>query len=220
MPTPLHVEFYADPISPYVYIGWHRLRALQARRPALTVTVRPVLFAALLAHGGQLGPAEIPAKRVFTFKDVWRRCAELDLPVRGPKTHPFNPLLALRAITAADEADQPRALEAVLAAGWADGHDLADPDALTRALTRAGLDGPALLLAAHDPAVKQRLIDATRTAIDRGVFGVPTFAVCDELVWGQDRITDVERLLDGHDSVDPAVLAAVLARPAGAVRPR
>lgn len=216
----MHIDLYADPISPYVYIAWHRLAALQARRPEITVRVRPVLFAALLGHTGQLGPAEIPSKRVFTFKDVWRRCAEHGIPVRGPKTHPFNPLLALRAVTAAAENDRVRALGAVLACGWTHGHDLADPAAITAALTAAGLDGPALVAATADPTIKQAVIDETNRAIARGVFGVPSFGVGDELVWGQDRIGDVERILDGHDPIDPAFMAAVLARPAGAVRPR
>lgn len=216
----MHIDFWADPISPYVYIAWHRLQALRARRPEVTITVRPILFAALLAHTGQLGPAEIPSKRVFTFKDVWRRCAEHQIPVQGPRTHPFNPLLALRSVTAAAEADRERALGAVLAAGWAHGHDLADPAAISDALTAAGLDGPALVAAASDPIIKQALVDATKQAIDRGVFGVPTFGVADELVWGQDRIGDVEAILAGRDRIDPEVLAAVLARPAGATRPR
>jgi len=216
----MHIDFYADPISPYVYIAWHRLRALQARRTELQIRVRPILFAALLAHGGQLGPAEIPSKRVFTFKDVWRRCAEHGIPVRGPSTHPFNPLLALRAITAAAEPDRPRALTAVLACGWAHGHDLADPAAITAALNAAGLDGPALIAATTNPIIKQALVDETRQAIDRGVFGVPTFGVGAELVWGQDRIGDVENILDGRDAIDPVLMAAVLARPAGAQRPR
>lgn len=216
----MHIEFYADPISPYVYIAWHRLASLCDRRPGLTVTVRPILFAGLLAHTGQLGPAEIPSKRVFTFKDVVRRCAEHGIPLVGPAGHPFNPLLALRTTLAAADADRGRAFAAVLAAGWTHGHDPADPAVITRALTGAGLDGPALVAAAADPIIKQRLVDATREAIDRGVFGVPTFAVCDELVWGQDRIADVEALLDGHDPADPARVAAILARPVGAARPR
>lgn len=216
----MHIDFWADPISPYVYIAWHRLLALRARRPDITITVRPILFAALLAHTGQLGPAEIPSKRVFTFKDVWRRCAEHSIPLKGPKTHPFNPLLALRSVTAAAEQDRERALGAVLAAGWTHGHDLADPAAISDALTAAGLDGPALTAAAHDPIIKQALVDATKQAIDRGVFGVPTFGVADELVWGQDRIGDVEAILDGRDPVDPSRVAEILARPAGATRPR
>lgn len=214
------IEFYADPISPYVYIAWHRLRTLQAARPELTVHVRPTLLAGLLGHFGQLGPAEIAPKRVFTFKDVARRCHELNLPLRGPATHPFNPLTALRAILATPEHDRGRALAAILDAGWAHGIDLADPHALQHALDHAGLDGAHLLAATHDPALKQSLIDATHAAATRGVFGVPTFAVGDELIFGQDRLPDVVRILAGEDPIDPAQVAAILAHPAGAQRRR
>ena len=214
------LDFYADPISPYVYIAWHRLAALQHERPGLAVHVRPVLLAALLGHFGQLGPAEIAPKRVFTFKDILRRCDQLGLPLRGPATHPFNPLTALRAVIAAPEADRGHALGAIVDAGWGRGIDMADPDALREALDHVGLDGHTLLAATADPAVKQALIDATHTAAARGVFGVPTFAVAEELVFGQDRLPDVLRILDGDDPIDPEALAVMLARPTGAQRRR
>lgn len=213
------LEFYADPISPYVYIASHRVRRLAAARPDLTIAVRPVLFAALLDHFGQRGPAEIAAKRVFTFKDVARRCHDLGVPLAGPATHPFNPLAALRAILAAPAGDRLRALAAVVDAGWGRGADLGDPDAVARALTEAGLDGPALVAAGGRPEVKQGLVAATREAAGRGVFGVPTFAARGELLFGQDRLDDALRVLAGADPVDPAHLATMLARPAGATRP-
>jgi 2-hydroxychromene-2-carboxylate isomerase len=217
MPEPV-VEFFGDPISPYAYIAWHRLRGLAARRPGLRVAARPVLLAAMLGQHGQLGPAEIEPKRVFTFKDVVRRCAEHGLQLVGPPNHPFNPLLALRAATAAADEQRAAAFGALLDAAWADGRDLADPAAVAAALTGAGLDGPALVAAAADPAVKQRLHAETAAAIARGVFGVPTFIVAGELVWGQDRLPDVEHILDGRDPVDPTLVAAMLARPVGAAR--
>ena len=212
------IEFHADPISPYVYIAWHRLHALTSERPELRIVVRPVLLAALLGHFGQRGPAEIAPKRVFTYKDIVRRCHELGLPLVGPAMHPFNPLTALRAILAAPEADRGRALGAIVDAGWGRGIDMADPGALTEALTEVGLDGPALIAATADPAIKQQLITASQAAADRGVFGVPTFAVGDELIFGQDRLPDVLHVLAGDDPVDRRQLAAMLARPAGATR--
>lgn len=212
------IEFYADPISPYVYIASHRLRALASDRPDLRIVVRPVLFAALLDHFGQRGPAEIAPKRVFTYKDIVRRCHELGLPHVGPATHPFNPLTALRAILAAPEADRLRALGAIVDAGWGRGIDMANPAGLTEALSSVGLDGPALIAATADPAIKHQLIDASRAAAARGVFGVPTYAVGDELIFGQDRLPDVLRVLAGEDPVDSWQLATMLARPAGATR--
>lgn len=212
------IDLYADPISPYVYLACHHLGRLLRQRPELHVRVRPVLLAGLLGHFGQLGPAEIAPKRTFTFKDIVRRCHDLGLPLVGPATHPFNPLAALRALLAAPEADRLRALTAIVDAGWGAGADLGDPAAIARALTQVGLDGPALLHAGEQPECKQGLIAATSTAAALGVFGVPTFGVRDELVFGQDRLPDALRVLAGEDPVEPEQMAQMLARPAGATR--
>lgn len=213
------IDFYFDVISPYVYIADARLRALLARRPGLTVVYRPVLFAAILGHWGQLGPAEIPAKRAFTFQDVVRRCSELGLPLRGTATHPFNPLSALRALSAVPEDQRPRAAAAVLRAGWGDGGELGDPSVVAAALTSAGLPGAELVARAHDPDIKAALARETEQAIARGVFGVPSYLVRGQVLWGQDRIADIEPILDGRDPVTADMIAALLARPSSAVRP-
>ncbi len=212
------IELFADPISPYVYVACHRLGRAQQERPELQVRVRPVLLAGLLGHFGQLGPAEIAPKRVFTFKDVVRRCHDHGLPLVGPATHPFNPLAALRALLATPEADRLKALRAIVDAGWGEGADLGDPAVIARALTRVGLDGPALLAAGEQTSGKQALIAATREAASLGVFGVPTFGVRGELVFGQDRLPDALRVLAGEDPVQPEQVAQMLARPAGATR--
>lgn len=213
------IDFYFDVISPYVYIAEARLGSLRARRPDLVIVYRPVLFAAILGHWGQLGPAEIPAKRAFTFKDVVRRCSELGLPFRGAATHPFNPLTALRALLAAPEDLRPRAAAAVLRAGWGDGAELGDPAAIAAALTAAGLPGDDLVARAADPAIKAALAAETEQAIARGVFGVPSFLARGEVLWGQDRLADLEPILAGRDPVTPELLAGLLTRPSSAVRP-
>lgn len=212
------IDFYLDVLSPYVYIAEARLRRLRERRPDLVVRYRPILLAAVLKRCGQLGPAEIPAKRVFTFKDIVRRCAEHDLPLVGPSSHPFNPLCALRAILAAAPDQRPDVTAAILRAGWAEGAELGDPATIIAALDRAGLPGAALVARGGTPEIKAALAGETEEAIARGVFGVPSFAVGDELLWGQDRLGDLERILDGRDPVDPQQVAAILTRPASATR--
>jgi len=212
------IDLHADPISPYVYLACHQLVRLRAERPDLQIHVRPVLLAGLLGHFGQLGPAEIAPKRVFTFKDIVRRCHDLGLPLAGPATHPFNPLAALRALIATPMTERLRALTAIVDAGWGEGADLGDPDAIARALSRVDLDGPALVAAGAQPAAKEGLITATVEAAARGVFGVPTFGVRDDLIFGQDRLPDALRVLAGDDPVTPEQLDRMLARPAGATR--
>lgn len=210
------VEFYFDVVSPYSWLAARqagRVEALGAR-----LEFRPVLFAGLLsAHGGK-GPAELPAKRAYTMRDVLRVAARLGIAVAFPPTHPFNPLRALRMCIALDDLDARRRFAvALMNAAWQDGRDLAD-EAVLRDVTRAcALEGDALLARAGDADVKQRLLDATAAAVAAGIFGVPTWRVDGELFWGADRIEALRWRLQGH-GIDEALLADVLARPASAVR--
>jgi 2-hydroxychromene-2-carboxylate isomerase len=101
----------------------------------------------------------------------------------------------MRAICAATEAERPRAIHALFAAYWGRGEDVSEPRVVRAALDAAGLDGAALLAATDDPATKHALRTQTDRAVQRGVFGVPTMFVGDEMFWGQDRLDWVERAL-------------------------
>lgn len=210
------VAFYFDPVSPYAWLASRQLDRIEAA--GAQIAFRPVLFAALLDAHGTVGPAEVPAKRAHTMRDVMRAAARLGLPFEGPPTHPFNPLRPLRMCVAVDDERARRRLAlALLDAPWARGLDLGDESVLARLAEDCGLDGRALLQRAAAPEVKQGLAEATRTAIDAGIFGVPTFVVDGEVFWGADRIDALLWRLQGH-RIDEAQLARVLARPASAVR--
>jgi 2-hydroxychromene-2-carboxylate isomerase len=205
------VTFYFDPVSPYVWLAARAIDRIEAA--GAQVVLQPVLFAGLLNAHGQKGPAEIAAKRVYTFRDVMRQAAGLGLAFKGPPGHPFNPLLALRMCQALTRQDERRRLMlAVLAAGWERGEDISDAAVLARLAGECGLGGAALLAAAQQPAVKMQLAAETEKAIADGVFGVPTFRVGHELFWGGDRIEALERYLHGQ-RIDEDVLADFLARP-------
>lgn len=199
------IGFLFDVISPYAYLAWCRVHELAARHDR-TVDPQPVLFAAMLDAWGQRGPAEIPPKRVYTFKHVVRLADDYGIPIAPPPGHPFNPLLALRVATAALGTPEVRAvIDALFAAVWGGGPGSEDPAKLAAWLDARGLDGAALIAAAGTPAIKQHLRATTDAAIARGAFGVPTFDVDGEHFWGQDAIGHVERWLHGDD---PAVAAA------------
>ncbi|MES2125722.1 MAG: 2-hydroxychromene-2-carboxylate isomerase [Pseudomonadota bacterium] len=203
------ITFYFDPISPYVWLASKQLGALRAR--GHTVAWQPVLFAGLLHAHGQKGPAEIAAKRSYTFRDVMRQAAQRELVFRGPPGHPFNPLLALRMSVALSPADRARFGMAVLAACWERGQDISQSAVLVAIADACDLDGPALADAAGEARVKAELAANTEQAIGAGVFGVPTFQAGQELFWGGDRIDALLWHLDGHD-IDEANLNDFLAR--------
>src|SRR5262245_10653612 len=216
MQTTSLVEFYFDPISPYAWLASQQFDRLESAGAKLDF--RPVLLAGLLAAHGQKGPAEIPSKRAYTMRDVLRIARSLGLKVAGAPTHPFNPLRALRMCIALDDAAQRRRFGlALLDACWSRGLELADEAVLVQLARDCDLDGTALLARAGAADVKQRLIQATEAAVAAGVFGVPTFRFDGELFWGADRIDALLRRLRGQ-TIDEALLARILARPASAVR--
>jgi 2-hydroxychromene-2-carboxylate isomerase len=200
------LRFYFDYISHNAYIAWTQIHPL-AERYGRTVEPIPVLFAGLLNAHGQKGPAEIPAKAWWMAKDLLRKTARLGVPLRPPASHPFNPLLALRAtLVPRDVTQQRRLIDAIFRATWVDGEDVSNPDVIATVGTSIGMDGAQLVAAAQSDEIKQRLRRETDNAINQMVFGVPTVIVDDELFWGFDDFGHFELFLAGKDPLDRSVL--------------
>lgn len=169
----------------------------------------PVLFAGLLKANGQLGPAEIPNKRLWLLKDVMRRADSQGLKVLAPPTHPFNPLLALRVASMDMDLQTKHSLvQQLLDAAWQDGLDISNDSVVERIVSNVGLNGKYCVQAAHEDAdVKNRLKEQTEGAVAAGVFGVPTTLVNGELFWGSeiDTMNHIESKILGVDPIDQAV---------------
>lgn len=172
----LKVVWVYDVISPFAYLALPRLGEFPE---TVELTAMPVLFAALLDHFGQRGPAEIPSKRRFTYRFALWRARRLQLPMQLPPAHPFNPLAALRLIIAAGSTVH--AARTVLTAVFGAGRDVSDPSVVAQLAQELGVANPEQALA--DPAVKARLRQNTQWASERGVFGVPTLVIGEELFW-------------------------------------
>jgi 2-hydroxychromene-2-carboxylate isomerase len=213
------LRFYFDYISSNAYLAWHRLPDLE-RRFELAIEPVPVLFAGLLEAHGQLGPAEIPAKARWMWRDNLRKAARLGIPLEPPRFHPFNPLLPLRVSSLPLAARERRALiDALFHAQWAERRHLSEPGEVAAAASRAGLPGEALVARAQELESKQRLRQQTQDAIAAGVFGVPTLIVGGELFWGFDDLAHLELHLRGEDPIAGRELGASRL-PASAVRRR
>jgi 2-hydroxychromene-2-carboxylate isomerase len=186
------LTFYFDFVSPYSYIAFKRLHELPA---GVEVRLEPVLFAGLLGHFGNKGPAEIPEKRRWTYRWCTWWAGELGIPFRFPASHPFNPLHHLRLALAAGPSRENvgRIFDAI----WTTGAEASDAAAFTRLLEQLGVD-PARVAA---PEVKAALKTNTESAAARGVFGVPTYEVDGERFWGADALGFVQAFL-----ADPAAL--------------
>lgn len=189
------IDFWFDPISPYALLAFERLpQALEGL--SYSVTYRPILFAALLKHWGHKGPAEIEPKRVWIFRHVHWLASQNGIALQMPSQHPFNPLALLRlAYACAGPGGVPNryVCTAIFDYVWKSGADANDPSRLEK-LGRQ-------LMPRLDPTaeeVKHVLRDATATALTRGVFGVPTFAVEGQLFWGLDSLEMLAAYLRGN----------------------
>ena len=172
------LDWYFDFISPFAYLQWRRLRR---DHPEVALNPKPLLFAAILNHVGQLGPAEIPQKRRHTYRIVLWQARAAGIPLHFPPAHPFNPLPALRLCLAAP--DRMQAIDAIFAHIWEHGRLADSVEALADVAASLGIDDPAAI--ARDE-VKRELLANGEEAMALGVFGVPTLRVRDELFWGND----------------------------------
>ena len=195
------LDWYFDFISPFAYLQWRRLRR---DHPEVALNPKPLLFAAILNHVGQLGPAEIPQKRRHTYRIVLWQARAAGIPLHFPPAHPFNPLPALRLCVAAG-ATSP-AIGTVFDAIWAEGLAGDAPLVLDGLAARLGLADAAAAIA--DPVVKDRLRANTDAALAAGVFGVPTFIVDGRLFWGLDALPMLRAQIEGDARVDEVWAAA------------
>ncbi|MDX1374211.1 MAG: 2-hydroxychromene-2-carboxylate isomerase [Burkholderiales bacterium] len=184
------IRWYFDFVSPFSYIALLRLPEVAA-----DIEYRPVLFAGLLAHWGQKGPAELPTKRLWTYRYCQWLADALDIPFRFPAQHPFNPLHHLRLAIAAGAT--PLVVRRIFEAIWTTGADAADATGFESLCRELRIEPDALVA----PAVKDALRANTEQAARRGIFGVPTFEVGGELFWGVDGIDFLKAYLE-----DPAIL--------------
>ncbi len=192
------ITFYLDFISPYAYLAFEKL-PLALIGQSYSVRYKPVLFAALLKHHGQLGPAEIAGKRDWTYRQVLWLAQREGIALQLPATHPFNPLGLLRLALACDADGEPNryVCETVFRHVWQGGAEASDA---TRLQALAKQLAPAR--AVDSEAVKAQLKANTDDAIARGVFGVPTFAIDDKLFWGFDALPMLAACLSGEPWFD------------------
>ena len=210
-----NITFYLDFISPYAYLAFEQLpKALQGL--SYSVTHKPVLFAGLLKHHGQLGPAEIPRKRDWTYRQVMWLGHSLGIPLQMPAAHPFNPLGLLRLAVACDAQGTPNrhVCETLFRHVWRGGADAGDALRLKDVTTQLA---PPRDVGSDE--VKNQLKSNTEEAIAHGVFGVPTFEVDGKLFWGLDGLPMLRACLEGDawftgpqwDSVNQLATGAVRA---------
>jgi 2-hydroxychromene-2-carboxylate isomerase len=191
------VDYYFTAVSPWSYLGHERFGAI-AHRHGAAVSVKPVDYGRIFPVSGGLPLAKrAPQRQAYRLVELKRWSGFLALPLNlQPKFFPAPAEESALAIIAADSSEGAgagfRLGGALMRACWAEEENIADPVTVARIAGRCGV---APLGDAVRAAAKTRYDQYTQEAIDRQVFGAPTYLYDGEIFWGQDRLDFLDRAL-------------------------
>jgi 2-hydroxychromene-2-carboxylate isomerase len=193
------VDYFFAPVSPWAYLGHDRFVAI-AKRHGASVRVLPVdLSKVFPVSGGLPLPKRAPQRQAYRLVELKRWRDYLSVPLNlQPKFVASTGEHAAHWILAANEAGEDAALRlagALLRARWADERDTADAATLSEVARGCGMDVDRLAARAGSPEIAAAYEACTQEAIDRQLFGVPTYVYRDEPFWGQDRLDFLDRAL-------------------------
>jgi 2-hydroxychromene-2-carboxylate isomerase len=191
------IDFYFDFNSPYGYVGAHLIDNI-AERYDRTTDWHPILLGVVFEKTGAKPMGEIPIKGAYQELDASRVCRYYGVTYKKPDVHPFSPTAAARAFYWVKDKDPGQAkgfAMALFTAALANNEDISAPASVARIGTQVGLDQKDIMDALGEPAVKQRLIDETDEAIEKGVFGSPFVIADGEPFWGVDRFEILDEWL-------------------------
>jgi carboxymethylenebutenolidase len=195
-----HVDYYVSLNSPWTYLGSKRFEAIAAKHGA-DVTIWPVDFGSVFAVSGGLPlPKRAPQRQAYRMMELKRWKQQLGVPLTlEPKFFPANEVPAAKCVIALREqgrmSDAVNVAHAVLHALWVDEKNTGDPATLQAIIKGCGLNAAAVVKASEAPGIAEKREAYTKHAIDRGVFGAPSFVIDGEIFWGQDRLDFVDRKL-------------------------
>ncbi len=194
------IECYFDVGSPASYLAWTQLPRL-AERLQVEIDWKPMLLGGVFKATGNQSPAAIPAKSKYSRMDMQRFAKAYGVTLNFNPYFPVNTLMLMRgAVAYLDTPEFQTYLEAVFNALWIDELNLNEPEVAAEVLSKAGFNPEEVFKRCNDPAVKEKLKQITEEAVERGVFGAPTFFVGDEMFFGQDRLPHVSDLLRLRES--------------------
>ncbi len=198
----IELDWYFDFISPYAYF---QLTHFNEFPDNIKFNLKPVLFAGLLKHWENKGPAEIPAKRKLMYRHILWQARKSNFVFKMPPAHPFNPLKALRLCIVLD--NDISAISKIFDYIWAEGKSLEDMSAWSNLTSELGVENAEEKI--KDPGVKEQLHTNTQKATELGVFGVPTTIINGELFWGFDTTEMLLEYITNSELFDDAEMNRV-----------
>ena len=190
-------DYYFDFGSLATYLAHTQMDKIKAETGASPIYC-PMLLGAVFKATGNSSPVSVPAKGKYIFVDFKRFADSYGVPLNH---NPFFPIITttlMRMLTALQMRSDTRMsefMDLIFKSIWVDALNLNDPEVVARVLREAHFDPTELVNLANEQATKDRLRDVTTQAVERGVFGAPTFFVGEQIFWGHDRIEQLKSAL-------------------------
>ena len=189
------VDFYYDYGSPAAYLAWTQLPGLCAEHGAELVA-HPILLGGIFKATGNQSPVVVEPKGAWMFGDLERHAAHYGVSFSQNPYFIINTLPLMRGAMWARAAGRLAEYDKVMfEAIWVHQKDMNDVAVIGEVLTAGGFDAEEVTAAVQDSNIKGELIEVTSAAVERGLFGVPTMFVGEEMHFGQDRLDWVARAL-------------------------
>jgi len=183
------VTFYFDYGSPATYLAWTQINNIIEEANA-TLTMIPMLLGGVFKETGNVSPATVPAKGKWMNNDLKKHAELYNVEFNSNSFFPINTLNLMRGAIAAQNMNIfQKYSEAIFTGIWVKDLNLGDISILQGYLDKSDIDTVKLFDLAQSDEVKTILIQNTKEAVAKGVFGAPTFLIGNELIFGQDRLS-------------------------------
>lgn len=204
-----NLNFYFDFLSPFSYFSWinHKKELSQHN---INIVYRPVLMGRLFTQHGFPGPGEIKAKRNYELKKCFRYASKNNIPFCPPSRFPFNPMAIIRlGLTQVSQEEQFKVIDMIFKEIWQKGQVLEDPELINELFSKHNFSSD-IIAKSFAKEAKQELKQNIKSALDIGIFGVPSFAIDEEFFWGNDSFGDLNDYLNQNDNWNKKLYNEVL----------
>lgn len=192
-----HIDYFLFPLSPFTYLAGDGLEQIAAKHGA-TITYKPFALMEVFSLTGGTPPKDRhESRKAYRLQELARISKRTGIALNlQPAFWPTNPVPAMTAIIAAQESgegDVGKLSQALLRSCWLDEKDISEDEVVNACLAEAGFSnglGMAAMAAASDVIARN-----TKEAVERNVFGAPSYLVDDQVFWGQDRLSYLDDYL-------------------------
>jgi 2-hydroxychromene-2-carboxylate isomerase len=181
------IDFYFDIISPYSYLAHQKIKVIKKNKK-ISFNYKPILVGGLHNLQGITAPAFIKPKLKHMISDCNLIAIKDNFDFTWNSKFPINSLSIMRGYLFVNSDIKDLYLDKIFDAYWKDNLDISDEEILISLIKKCKIDPSTFMIGIKNLNIKNELINSTKEAHDKEIFGAPTYVVNDKIFWGQDRL--------------------------------